>query len=383
MSFNGSGTFVINSAGQPVVTGTTIASTAFNSLTADLATGLSTTLTKDGQSTPTANIPMGTFKITGLGNGTASTDAVNLGQVQGAFTGSGYTTTATAAGTTTLTVASNPNQYFTGATTQTVVLPVASTMTALGQQFRIVNLSSGTVTVNSSGGNLVASVVANTQVTITVILLSGTDALSWDVKFSGTTSTTGTGSAVRGTAPTLSNPTVSTGTFTSPTLVTPALGVATGTSIALGGGSALANYVTTTTFTPAIAFGAGTTGITYGTNGQTGQYLRIGQLVFVRIYIALTSKGSSSGVMTLTGLPLTSVTTLAGGESPLTMGYWSSIDLNSAGGLYAIGCVINSNSTVAVLNQIGDNAGPTQLTDANFANNSTFTVAGCYLTSAA
>lgn len=57
MSFNGSGTFVINSSGQPVVTGTVISSTAFNSLTADLGTGLSTTITKDGQTTTTAKIP--------------------------------------------------------------------------------------------------------------------------------------------------------------------------------------------------------------------------------------------------------------------------------------------------------------------------------------
>ena len=76
MSYNGSGVFQINSAGQPVVTGTTITSTAFNALTADLATGLTTCITKDGQTTPTANIPMGNFKITGLGQGTAAGQAV-------------------------------------------------------------------------------------------------------------------------------------------------------------------------------------------------------------------------------------------------------------------------------------------------------------------
>jgi len=76
MSYNGSGTFQINSAGQPVVTGTTITSTAFNALTADLATGLTTCITKDGQTTPTANIPMGNFKITGLGQGTSAGQAV-------------------------------------------------------------------------------------------------------------------------------------------------------------------------------------------------------------------------------------------------------------------------------------------------------------------
>ena len=56
MSYNGSGTFVINSTGQPVVSGTVISSTAFNALTADLGTGLSTALTKDGQTTATARI---------------------------------------------------------------------------------------------------------------------------------------------------------------------------------------------------------------------------------------------------------------------------------------------------------------------------------------
>ena len=103
MSYNGSGTFNINTAGQPVVTGTTITSTAFNLLTADLATGLTTALTKDGQTTPTANIPMGAFKITGLGAGTAATDAAQYGQLQ-----AGATTIATVTGTDTLTGSLTP-----------------------------------------------------------------------------------------------------------------------------------------------------------------------------------------------------------------------------------------------------------------------------------
>ena len=56
MSYNGSGTFQINSSGQPVILGTIISSTAFNALTADLATGLTTAITKDGQTTTTARI---------------------------------------------------------------------------------------------------------------------------------------------------------------------------------------------------------------------------------------------------------------------------------------------------------------------------------------
>lgn len=111
MSYNGSGTFNINTAGQPVVTGTTITSTAFNLLTADLANGLTTALTKDGQTTPTANIPMGGFKVTGLGAGSAATDAAQYGQLQ-----AGATTIATVSGTDTLTGTLNPapSAYATG-----------------------------------------------------------------------------------------------------------------------------------------------------------------------------------------------------------------------------------------------------------------------------
>jgi len=72
MSYNGSGTFNINSAGQPVVTGTVISSTAFNALTADLGTGLSTALTKDGQTVATARIPF----AAGI-NSSLVTDATN------------------------------------------------------------------------------------------------------------------------------------------------------------------------------------------------------------------------------------------------------------------------------------------------------------------
>lgn len=99
----------------------------------------------------------------------------------------GYTTTATAAGTTTLTAASTQSQFFTGVTTQTVTLPVTSTL-VLGVQFTIHNNSTGDLTINSSGANLVATVTANTTLIVTCILTSGTSAASWDSDFTGFTS---------------------------------------------------------------------------------------------------------------------------------------------------------------------------------------------------
>lgn len=111
MSYNGAGTFTINTAGQPVVAGTAITATAFNTLTADLATGLSTAMCRDGQSTATGNLPMGGFKLTGLGPGTSATDAVNLGQMQGMSA-----SLVTVAGTDTLTGTMAPalTSYVTG-----------------------------------------------------------------------------------------------------------------------------------------------------------------------------------------------------------------------------------------------------------------------------
>jgi hypothetical protein len=90
MSYNGSGTFQINTTGQPVVTGTVISSTAFNALTADLATGLSTAITKDGQTTTTARIifAQGTRDNTLTASSAVATDASkNLVSVTNTGTG--------------------------------------------------------------------------------------------------------------------------------------------------------------------------------------------------------------------------------------------------------------------------------------------------------
>jgi hypothetical protein len=78
----------------------------------------------------------------------------------------GYTSTVTAAGTTTLNNGSTFQQYFTGTTTQTVRLPNVTTLVA-GQSYQIVNLSTGTVSVQTSGGTAITSVSGATNVTFT------------------------------------------------------------------------------------------------------------------------------------------------------------------------------------------------------------------------
>ena len=117
----------------------------------------------------------------------------------------GYTTTATAAGTTTLTNTSNNQQIFTGSSTQTVVMPVASTMT-VGTRYVIENNSTGNLTVNSSGSNLIATVIPGTSIKIINILTSGTTAASWDYEVIGFNTITGTGSAVFNASPLIKSP---------------------------------------------------------------------------------------------------------------------------------------------------------------------------------
>src|SRR5487761_1336986 len=134
--------------------------------------------------TPTINGPS-----TGTGVAIAATaNTLTLRDANGNVTTvnllESLTSTATAAGTTTLTVSSNYQQLFTGTSTQTVTLPVASTL-VVGQSWQIVNASTGAVTVQSSGSNSVIVLAASTMATVTCIQASGTGTASWQVFYNG------------------------------------------------------------------------------------------------------------------------------------------------------------------------------------------------------
>ncbi len=126
--------------GTPYVTGTIISSTVANSVNSDFATGLSTAITKDGQTTITANIPFGGNKITGLGAATLPTDAVQYQQLQSGS--SSYLTSVS--GTNTITASlTNPTL----------------TAYAAGQVFRFVstgaNTGAATININSIGAKTI------------------------------------------------------------------------------------------------------------------------------------------------------------------------------------------------------------------------------------
>lgn len=146
--------------------------------------GASQTLTSKTLTSPVLTTPV--INGTATGTGVSATPTALIIPLYDASANlsadnflAGYTTTATAAGTTTLTVSSTYQQFFTGVTTQTVTLPVTSTL-ILGHQFYIQNNSSGAVTVQSSGANTIIVMASNTTLIMTCILTSGTTGASWD-----------------------------------------------------------------------------------------------------------------------------------------------------------------------------------------------------------
>ena len=83
MPFNGSGLFVrAYNWVQDKANGILVTASRMDGDSDGFATGLSNCMTRDGQSPATADIPMGGFKLTGLANGVAATDATTVGQVQ-------------------------------------------------------------------------------------------------------------------------------------------------------------------------------------------------------------------------------------------------------------------------------------------------------------
>jgi hypothetical protein len=105
-------------------------------------------------------------------------------------------TTATAAGTTTLTNVSKQNQIFTGSAGQTIVLPNATTM-SVGQFFNIFNQSTVALTLQFNGGGSFTdasgaahgSVPPHTNITVT-LQTNGTSAGTWAVAAPATSTPT-------------------------------------------------------------------------------------------------------------------------------------------------------------------------------------------------
>lgn len=78
MGYDGSGTFTIDTVGNPVEYDTVASHSVFNNTMTELAAGLSNALCRDGQSTVTQDISFNGYKLTNVGVPSGRLDAMNL-----------------------------------------------------------------------------------------------------------------------------------------------------------------------------------------------------------------------------------------------------------------------------------------------------------------
>lgn len=147
MSRNGSGTYTLP-AGNPVVTGTTIASSWANTTLSDISSALTQSVASDGQTPMSGNLNMASNKIIALATPTATTDAVTkayadalvAGGSAGVFTSvtdSGLTSgRVTYAGTAGL-LQDSANLTFNGTTLTTTGISTSNNLTFTGTGNRI------------------------------------------------------------------------------------------------------------------------------------------------------------------------------------------------------------------------------------------------------
>ena len=188
----------------------------------------------------------------------------------------------------------------------------------------------------------------------------------------GTIITTAGGAAISGT----------TGAFTTTVGVGGATPAASGAGITFPATASASSDANTLddyeegTWTPAIKFGSGTTGITYSTP-VTGYYIKIGRLVYAWTRMVFTSKGSSSGDATITGLPFTASapdTGAAGNVSFLNTGDFNFTNIGFISGQ------INDGTTEAPLAKLNTSGTRSAMDNTNFQDSTRFSPTFLYQT---
>jgi len=128
------------------------------------------------------------------------------------------------------------------------------------------------------------------------------------------------------------------------------------------------------TWIPTLAFGGGTTGITY--NGRYGAYLKLGRLVNIYLFFSLSSKGSSTGSATITGLPFLSSNVSVSGLGVWPGGGYPTRKQNHLSSSLALIVGLNSTSI-----SFTDGAG-SPISDTSFTNGVNLECSLSYLASA-
>jgi hypothetical protein len=305
----------------------------------------------------------GTLPVANGGTGATTSNAALTNLTE-------FTSTATAAGTTVLTNTSTYFQFFTGTLTETITLPVTSTL-GTGWTFHIVNNSTGNLTVNSSGANLVITVLPGTTVMCTCIGTALTTAADWEAGYTDFTTATGTGSVVLSASPTLTGTT--TATTLSATTLTATAGAGFQNMVVLTSGASwslpAALQVTGAKFKITVIGGGGggggnpATAATSGAGGGGGGLL-VAYLTYVSGQNSVTTSFGAAGA----GASNTAGT--AGGATTATYNSLTYIGSGGSGG--AIGATAaggaggasNTGTGTATINYSGQNGGSAGTTTA-------------------
>lgn len=116
-------------------------------------------------------------------------------------------------------------------------------------------------------------------------------------------------------------------------------------------------------WTPGLSFGGLSTGITY--SSRAGQWLRIGNTVYINGYFAITNKGSESGPAAITGLPIPSSSSITLANPVITVPLYSLITLLSSdykpnAYLYGSATTVNLSQTNSITSSL--------INETNFSN---------------
>ena len=172
MPWNGSGTFVLDPSFSPEVDGTTIEAGRYNGLTSDIAAGITNALTKDGQNVPTANLPMGSRKLTGLAAGAAAGDSVRFEQANVI----GETTVTGSASLADIFAAPTARVLFDGTGITVTAFPASSLGTWKLVRFNGVNTLVNSASLSLSGGGNITTASGD----VALVLSVGSNALVAD-----------------------------------------------------------------------------------------------------------------------------------------------------------------------------------------------------------
>lgn len=251
------------------------------------ATGLSLALLRDGSQQVSANMPWNGYHISGYGSTSAAsarTDVPAFGQVQDGA--ANYAVAGGSADGLTLTVSPAITAYAAG---QVFWARLTATNVTTAPTLSVSGLAAKTI-VKTAGGALAAGDLVSGDI-VGFAYQSALDKFMPIVPAGDVGASTGTGSLVRA---------------TSPTLVTPVLGAATATSITLAN-EAWATYDEGTVTVTATCGTSGTVTLTGGGGENTVTYIQNGKGMTTTGRITAGSVSSPVGTLTINGLPGTTL----------------------------------------------------------------------------